>query len=107
MAYQMRCHHEGNIRLEEAMTKELDHPIRVWSVQGLHVEVEGLSENTKVQTTFVYKDPSTAFELEIAGSYEAEDDYFSGKCDDFSTLEELKERHPNLFEMEGTLFAFP
>ena len=103
----MDFHHEKNIRLQEAMTKELDNSIRVWSVDGLKIEVKDLPENTHVLNTFVYKDPSGYYELAIMADFDENDDFYSKGIEKFSTLEELKEKYPNLFEMKGKLFSFP
>ena len=102
----MNCHQENNLRLQEAMTKELENSIRIWSVEGLQVEGNVVPENTPVQTTYVYKDPSGYYELAIMADFEGKDDYFSKGIAKFPTLDFLKERYPNLFEMEGNLFAF-
>ena len=101
------AYHEKNIRLQEAMTKELKNPMRVWSVDGIHAETQGLPENAKVKETFVMKAGrekyTLGFNVETHECYESA----TAKVGEFHSLEELKEKYPNLFEMEGTLFAFP
>ena len=97
------------IRLQEAMTKELDMPdmpCRIWGVDGLKIEVEDLPKDAVVNKTFVFKAPDSNYLLNIMGHYEDGRGSFSREIDNFSTLEELKEKYPNLFEMEGALIAF-
>lgn len=96
---------ENNIRLYEAMTKAINCRIRVWEVYGLHIDVEGLPKNAKVRKTFVFKrfdDPwQVGIEYTVKGSPQPEKD----ATDECSTLEELKKKYPQLFELEGDLYA--
>ena len=97
------------IRLQEAMTKELDMPdmpCRIWGVDGLQIEVEDLPEDAVVDKTFVFKAPDSDYLLRIMGHYEDDRGSFLGEIDNFSILEELKEKYLNLFEMEGALISF-
>ena len=96
---------ENNIRLSEAMTKAIDCRIRAWEVYGLYIDVTGLPENTKVRKTFVLKlfeDPwQVGIEYNVKGNPKPNMDAIA----EFSTLEELKKKYPQLFELEGDLYA--
>ena len=96
---------ENNIRLYEAMTKAIDCRIRAWEVYGLYINVEWLPENAKVRKTFVFKrfdDPlQVGVEYTVKGKTQPEKD----SREEFSTLEDLKKKYPQLFELEGDLYA--
>lgn len=97
-----------NIKLQEAMTKELTHETRVWSVFGLHVEVKDISENFTVAKTVVIKGNGKTVAVSIEGTAIEEKGTFYQMKDvfSFSSLEELQKKCPQLFELEGLLIAF-
>ena len=98
--------HERNIKLEEAMTRDLTQSVRVWYLQGLHVQDEAIPENANVQTTFVLKYPEGNFHLGIQWTVKGDFMTRSGAVAEVSRLDELKEKFPNLFDLEGSLYAF-
>lgn len=96
---------QENIRLRDAMTQQLKPKFRSWSVQGLQVDIDKLQPNVTVTGTLVMKEPDTNYQLFIRCNING-DDRRLGKISEFSTLEELQEKHPQLFKLEGRLFAF-
>lgn len=96
---------QENIRLSDAMTQPLKQNIRSWSVQGLQVDIDELQPNVTVTGTVVMKAPDTNYQLFIRCNING-DDRRLGIIAEFSTLEELQEKHPHLFKLEGRLFAF-
>ena len=101
-----KSHHQYNIKLEEAMTMDLTQSVRVWDLQGLHVQDEDIPENANVQTTFVMKFPEGHLRLGIQWTVEGDLMTHMGTVAEVSTLEELKDKFPKLFDLEGSLYAF-
>lgn len=98
--------HQDNIRLHEAMTQELKHRVRVWDIPGLQVEVQGLPENAIVSATAVMKSRTRDYQLLVNYNIAGDKGSYTREVTTFSTLEELQEKYPQLFELEGQLYAF-
>lgn len=98
--------HQENIRLRNAMTQELNQQVRAWDVPGLQVEVDELPKNATVSRTVVMKSPNRDYQLLISYTIEGDLKSYLGEIATFSTLEELQEKHPQLFELDGYLYAF-
>ena len=98
--------HQDHINLQEAMTMDISQSIRIWGVPGLHVQDEDIPANANVQKTFVMMLPDGYLELKVQWTVEGDKMTYIGTVAEFSTLEELKEQFPNLFELEGTLIAY-
>ena len=98
-------YYQDNIKLEEAMTMDLTQSIRAWILQGLHVQDEDIPENANVQSTVVIKFPEGHLLLGIQWTVEGDKMIQISDLAEFSTLEELKDKFPNLFELEGSLCA--
>ena len=98
--------HQDNIRLHEAMTQELKHRVRVWDVPQLQVEVQGLPENSTVTTTAVMKSITRDYQLLVNYNIAGDKGSYTREIATFSTLEELQEKYPQLFELDGYLYAF-
>ena len=98
--------HQDNIRLHEAMTQELKHRVRVWDIPGLQVEVQGLPENSTVSTTAVMKSITRDYQLLVNYNTDGDKGSYTREIATFSTLEELQAKHPQLFELDGYLYAF-
>lgn len=101
-----------HVRLEEAMTMDIEQPCRVWSVSGLHVEDEDIPKDANVKSTIVAKSfDGERWAVGVDFSTVSDDNtvpnYFIGTIAEFSSLEELRKTFPQLFELEGELFAFP
>lgn len=97
-----------NVKLREAMTMNLEQEFRSWSVDGLQIDPKDYfpedvnSEN--VSFTAIMKKPDGKFELQI---YNKTTEPIGGYGKDFSSLEEIEEKYPNLFELDGYFYAFP
>lgn len=98
--------HRYHITLREAMTMNLSRRVRVWEVVGLHATAEDIPENAKVQKTFVMKSREGNIRLGIEWTVDGELGSCMNLIAEVSTLEELKDKFPKLFELEGSLYAF-
>lgn len=99
-------YHQYNVKLHEAMTMYLSQSVRVWNVSGLHVKAEELPENATVSMTYVVKFPEGNIQLKILWTIKGNLMTYTSLVADVSALEELKDKFPKLFELEGTLYAF-
>jgi len=97
--------HLENIRLHEAMKKANDCRIRAWEVYGLHIEVQDLPKNAKVQKTFVFKIFEELWQVGIEYTIKGNSVPDKVSVAEFSTLEELQKKYPQLFELDGDLYA--
>jgi len=102
----MVSYHQDHIKLQEAMTMDLKYNFRVWDVSGLHVEDEDIPKDANVTTTFVMKSPNGLIKLGIFWTVESDKNTHSGIIAEVFQLEDLKEKFPHLFELEGSLCAF-
>ena len=102
----MSSYHQHNIKLQEAMTMDLKQLVRVWDLPGLHVEDEDIPKDANVSTTFVMKFPDERIQLGIFWTVKSDKATHSGVIAEVSKLEELQEKFPHLFEINGNLFAF-
>ena len=94
-----------NIRLHDAMTKASNCRVRAWEVRGLHIEVQNLPKNAKVKKTFVLKLFNDQWQVGIEYTTEADPKPSMDAIEEFSTLEEVQRKYPQLFELEGDLYA--
>lgn len=99
-------YHKYNIHLEEAMTIPLTQSVRVWDISGLHIEAEDIPKNANVKKTFVMKLREGKIRLGVEWTVEGELGSSMPLIAEFSALEELKDKFPKLFELEGSLYAF-
>lgn len=97
---------QENIRLRDAMTKELKHKARSWCVPGLQIEVKKLPENAIVSRTVVEYSHETNYFIIVKYTIEGDSTIKLVVSEEFSTLEELQKKHPHLFELDGHLYAF-
>ena len=96
-----QLYYRENIKLEEAMTKDIQQKIRIWKTKGIYIKDENISHNVNSATTFVMKTFDGHFEVGVGGdSIKA---YIVAKISDF---EELKSKFPQLFELDGKFYAY-
>ena len=120
----MSIYWQNKVKLQEAMTMDLKQTIRVWLISGLHIDVEGIPENIISVQTIVIKS-SENNNLAVAVQWTTKEDRnftvenigpfylplpeehlsYTKVVARISTLEELNDKFPQLFEMEGSLFA--
>ena len=98
--------YQYHIKLQKAMTMDISQSVRVWDVAGLHVTAEDIPENANVQKTFVMKSREGKIRLGIEWNVEGDLGVYMGIIAEVSALEELKEKFPKLFELEGSMYAF-
>ena len=99
-------HHPSGIKLEEAMTMELSQSVRIWDVDGQYIKDDNIPQNTNVKMTFVMRFPDGRFHLGIQLTVEGNTMPQIVPIAEFSTLKELKNEFPKLFELNGSLYAF-
>ena len=101
----MSSYEQDSIKLKEAMTMALSQRIRVWSIPGLRIKVDNLPEKATVQKTFVMLTSNgnwqVGLELTVEGET-GESILLVLKC---SSLQELLDKIPELFEVDGSLYA--
>lgn len=97
---------EENIKLQEAMTKPIGKRVRTWIVSGKHVEDADITEEYTVERTFVMKAEDRGYQVGVEMTKEGDKGLHVGNVAEISTLEELQENFPQLFELKGELFAF-
>lgn len=90
-----------NLKLEEAMKMKLKTTVRIWATPNFR------SDNASIRQTFVMKcndcDQVTfGFIRTVRGNW----DIKMNTVDKFSSLEELRNAYPQLFELNGNLYAF-
>ena len=99
----MSSYEQDKINLKEAMTTALSKRIRVWNIPGLHVKVDNLPEKATVQKTFVMMTSNGNWLAGISCTIEGE----TGECIvivlNCSSLQELLDKIPELFEVDGSL----
>lgn len=104
----MPIYNQDNVKLQEAMTMGgLTQIVRIWFTSGLHVEYGDIPQGANALATGVMK--SSNGKILIAVKWNGKEDTsicVSGVAE-VSDLEELQERFPHLFELEGTFYAFP
>lgn len=92
------------IKLQDAFAEPIENHISVWEIEGLHVNHEFPDEATDIKT-FVMKPFGDNFSLGVQATIGLETTM--GQIDEFSTLDELKEKYSHLFALEGKFFFFP
>ena len=101
----MSSYEQDNLKLKEAMTMDISQRIRVWSIPGLRVKVDNLPENATVKKTLIMMTSNGNWMLGFTCTIEGEtgeDLVFGPKC---SSLQELLDKAPELFEVEGSMYA--
>lgn len=96
-----------SVRLQQSMTIQLEHPFRVWSVHGLHIEDSDIPKDANVNATIVSRNlDGDRFVVGVDFTTAQEEQYICTVAV-FSDLEELQKNFPHLFKLEGELYAFP
>lgn len=100
---------QNNLKLMEAMNMELEQGVREWLVPGLHISSADIPSDApsdaEAYITFVYKYPNS---ISYGVMWSLNDDVvrYTSFPEEVSSFEELKEKFPELFELEGELLAF-
>lgn len=102
----MANYHKDNISLQEAMDMKLTQLFRNWRTSGAQVPFEESPTNATRTGTCVSRDPDGKIGVHIHFTVPDESPFYVATIASFSTLEELKEKFPNLFDLTGNLFAF-
>ena len=93
------------IKLKDAMTREIDFRCRSWTVSGNKID-EDIPENEIIEETIVNKHYDGTLSVLFKGYDEKNKSSYVKRIAQFSTLEELQEKYPQLFELVGQLYAF-
>lgn len=100
---------QSNLKLMEAMNMELNQSVREWLVPGLHISFADIPSDApsdaEAYITFVYKYPNS---ISYGAMWSSNDDVIRSISfpEEVSSFEELREKFPKLFELEGELLAF-
>ena len=102
---------QNNLKLMEAMNMELEleQSVREWLVPGLHISSSDIPSDApsdaEAYITFVYKYPNS---ISYGAMWSSNDDVIRSISfpEEVSSFEELREKFPKLFELEGELLAF-
>ena len=100
---------QSNLKLMEAMNMELNQSVREQLVPGLHVSFADISGDAPSEAAayiiFVYKYPNS---ISYGAMWSSNDDVIRSISfpEEVSSFEELREKFPKLFELEGELLAF-
>lgn len=101
--------YKEHITLQTALTMPLNQSFRLWEVPGLHISVKNLPGGATVLKTFVMQlcnhYMTIGIEFTLSGDLGTSFGNISGIAK-ASSLEELRKEFPQLFELEGTLYAF-
>ena len=103
----MLSYDQESIKLREAMNASFENGIRVWEVLGIYLDVNKLPENATDGKTFVMMFSDKSFALGISLNIEGDLWIFSNLdlYTEISTLEELQETYPQLFELDRRLYT--
>ncbi len=99
-------YYRDNIKLQEAMDMELKYNIRVWAIVGLYFEIQDIPQNVNVSKTFVRKNSDKDIVVEIEWHFVGAEETYIAPVKEFSKLEEVQRKFPQLFELIGSLYAF-
>ena len=102
----MSSYNQNHIKLQDAMSMELKQSIRVWEVSGHHIDEEDIPENATTSKTFVTKFFSGNIILGIEWTIVGDKSTHFSRIAQVSTLEEIHDKFPHLFDLEGILYAF-
>lgn len=95
-----------NIPLQEAMSRDINKNVRVWELNGAHVKAEKIPKKAEVVKTFVMKHKGGKIRVGVEWIIPERLGSQMTQVAEFSTLEELKEQFPHLFELDGEMCAF-
>lgn len=91
-----------NVHLEEAMGAHGDNPLLYWFAHGLHVNLEQKElVDFDVGSTGVSRKNDNEFNVVVTGSSKSTDEYAIIVLDAFSSIDEIKEKYPQLFKLDG------
>ena len=98
-----------SLRLEEGMkrTLEYNHSFRLWVTSGLPIDIKFMAGKESITNIYVsknLKDINGKFNLGVIINQKGTG--FIEEISEFSSLQELKDMYPQLFEVDGTLFIF-
>ena len=117
----MSVYQRSNIKLQDALSMDIEQNIRIWFILGLHINIEDIPENATGIRTLVVKTSNGTIAVTV--------EWFAKKkldvnlIDKFflpyderlkhcmkivakvSEIEELQNTFPQLFELEGYLYA--
>lgn len=98
-----------SLRLEEGMKKtfEYNHSFRLWVTPGLPIDIKFIVGKENITNIYVSKNLKDIYNKCYLGVIiDQNGTRFIEELSEFSSLRELKEIYPQLFEVDGTLFLF-
>ena len=117
----MSFYQQDNIKLQEALTMDVEQSLRIWYVTGLYAKVEDIPENATRIKTLVLKTSNGIFAVAVEWFAKKKVDSknvnkfflpydegwknYTKLVAKFSKIEELQNTFPQIFELEGYLYA--
>ena len=117
----MSVYQQGNIKLQDALSIDIEQNRRIWFVLGLQITFEGIPQDATGIRTLVVKTSNDTIAVTV--EWFAKKKLDVGSVDKFflpydeglkhymrlvanvSKIEELQNTFPHLFELEGFLYA--
>ena len=117
----MAIYQQSNIKLQDALSMNIEQSRRIWFLLGLHVDIEDIPANATGIRTLVIKAPNDTigvavtwfakkkFDVEVVDKfflpYDEGSKQYLKIVTKVSRIEELQKTFPQLFELEGYLDA--
>jgi len=102
----MPSYHQDNIKQQESMAVALEQNIRIWDIPGLHIKVEYLPENATIQKAFAMLSSSGNWHAGISWTVEGHTGTYMASIVKCASLQELLDKVPEFFELDGNLDIF-
>ena len=99
----MSSYKHGKTEVIQAMTMDLSQSTRVWDIPDLHIKVDNLPEKATVQKTFVMMTLNGNWHAGLKWTVEGETGEYMKVLLSCSSLQELLDKMPEHFEVDGNV----
>ena len=96
----MSTNNQNDIKLQDAMTMALAQGVRIWRVPGIRIKPENLPQNATIQNTFVMQSFNDNWYAGLEWVVEGHSGIYMTSILECSSLQELLDKVPELFELE-------
>ena len=96
----MSSYNQDDIKLQDAMTIALSQSVRIWRIPGFHVKTESLPQNATIQNTLVMLSSDGNWHAGLEWVVEGHSGFYMTSVLKCSSLQELLDKVPELFELE-------
>ena len=117
----MSVYQRGNIKLQDALSMDIEQSTRIWFVLGLHINIDDIPKDATGIRTLVLKTSNSTiavtvewfakkkFDVNLVDKFFLPYDeglkHYMKLVANVSKIEELQNTFPQLFELEGYLYA--